>query len=123
MINTVLTQLNELFDDESKVLDLLKKSKDCHEQRAYKDKSYWYQESYPVIIERFEETKGIDLKKCWIERVAWVFSWVAAIPAGGFNKEAMKELSILEDQFRGTSLEGQFVVSAQDPSISKVKSC
>lgn len=39
---------------------------------------------------------------------------MAAIPAGGFNKEAMKELSILEDQFRGTSLDGQFVVSAQD---------
>lgn len=70
MINTVLTKLNELFDDESKVLDLLNKSKDCHEKRAYKDKSYWYQESYSVIIERFEETKGIELKKCWIERVA-----------------------------------------------------
>jgi hypothetical protein len=105
MIAKTISRLNDIFDIEKKVYDYIERRASIKETREYKDKNLWYQTTYPIIVKRYEETSKSPLLECWAERISWVFSWVAAIPAGGFDENAMNALSLLEQQFSAAQLE------------------
>ncbi|CAN7766707.1 hypothetical protein LJR153_007290 [Paenibacillus sp. LjRoot153] len=105
MITIALTRLNDIFSDEKKLYDHMKNRTVINGKREYKDKNRWYQTTYPVIIRRYEESRTSPLLECWAEWISWVFSWVAAIPAGGLDEEAMNALSLLEKHFGDVRLE------------------
>lgn len=46
------------------------------------DKSYWYAQSYPVILSVFKDThKKLEKRETWVCRIACMYSWLATIPA------------------------------------------
>jgi hypothetical protein len=70
-----------------------------------KDKTYWYSISYPVILNRFEQTRGSTALEAWIERVGLISSWISSIPAPKLNGHAIEDLVYLENKFYKLKLE------------------
>jgi len=69
------------------------------------DRSYWYNKSYPVFLRRFAETLTDNLdESTWVERTAYVFSWIPRIPVVRLNKEAIHGLADLENMFHSSKL-------------------
>lgn len=70
-----------------------------------KDKTYWYSISYPVILNRFEQTRVSTALEAWIERVGLISSWISSIPAPKLNGHAIEDLVYLENKFYKLKLE------------------
>lgn len=82
----------------------------------------WYVSSYDVIIRRFNETRGNTSQEAWIERTAFVYSWLPRIPLNAnFRKdvpkeshlrieEAIQELTILEKSLHSNGVDSKDLV-------------
>lgn len=69
------------------------------------DRSYWYSKSYPVFLRRFAETRTNNLdESAWVERTAYVFSWIPRIPVVRMDMEAIGGLAYLENLFHSSKL-------------------
>lgn len=69
------------------------------------DHMYWYNKSYIEFLRRFAETKSNnDKESVWIERTAYVYSWIAKIPVARLDKQAIKNMAELENCFSSSKL-------------------
>ena len=119
MTPTVMEKLTEIFNEEM-ILEYLEKKKSAANTKVYHDKNRWYQYSYPKILKRFQETTNAAPYDCWIERIAWVYSWIPSISAGGMDEEAMDKLSQLERHFCTFKLEDIQLKSNTDSTCSEL---
>jgi hypothetical protein len=60
-------------------------------------------------LKRFKETREIQLDQKWTERIAWVYSWISSIPAGGLDIDAMNDLSNLEQEYAFVNYEDTYI--------------
>lgn len=101
-----LSRLNKLLSEENII-----KSISIYEQRLQNfvknntDKTAWYSVSYPMILKRYQETRGSSNLGAWIERVALLSSWLPSIPNPDLNKKAIEEMVFLESIFHDVRLE------------------
>lgn len=105
MIATAILRINDILPDEVAILRYLDIKRESLSLRSHNEKSRWYYASYPVILTRYEQTKNLPIQECWIERIAWVYSWIGQIPAGGLDREAMYALSEIESRFAEATLQ------------------
>ncbi|MBO2945775.1 hypothetical protein JJQ72_17490 [Paenibacillus sp. F411] len=104
MISDTIKKLEFILSDERNLQKILNE-RSFTVSRNYRDKSQWYETTYPITLKRYEDTRNSALIESWAERISWVFSWVAAIPAGGFDTGAMEQMSRLEAHYFDVRLE------------------
>lgn len=69
------------------------------------DRGYWYSRSYPVFLKRFTESRvNNKSESAWIERTAYVFSWIPRIPVVRLDEKAIRALADLENTFYSSKL-------------------
>ncbi|MEK5645853.1 hypothetical protein BK138_32225 [Paenibacillus rhizosphaerae] len=88
--------------------DRISNSHIFYDQKTPKDKDdrgYWYSKSYPVFLKRFTETRSNnhDLS-AWVERTAYVFSWIPRIPVVRLDENSIRALAELEGIFQSCRL-------------------
>lgn len=72
------------------------------ENNYKQSRDLWYQQSYSLILERFAlpSNKFEKPMNQWIERKAWVGSWLPTILKGEINETDIMNLSKLESKYR-----------------------
>lgn len=106
---SVRQRIEEIIGDERQIDAYLKGLGQPKGTRSYVDKNFWYSTSYPIILKRFKETRDIPQDQKWSERIAWVYSWISSIPAGGLDTDAMIDLSILEQEYAFVNYEDTYI--------------